>query len=400
MYLPIILFFTTVAAGVPTQRGSYNLLTLDPTVDTSNFPACEDSVIISCVAATVNWDSLKNPDENTIILPTGDEMFEKAYIKKYGLEHHDTVEDSPVSLQYMNANGSEAVITYKGNSLYGDIELGRGRDYLIEQHDDEYHLWIQVDNTKFIDEESVDVPAGPPLPHMRMDELIEQGQADRARTTVYSVTVYYTKAFKRSTRNVAAFVDQVIAETNAGYINSKIPIRIKLHCLLESSIPDNMDPEETLNRFADSMGSSNNLRKSADTVVLLVKQFSDDGICGVNYFNRISDGYTVGTVMKSCALGYYSFGHEIGHGLGLTHDRRVSDSSSTNYAYGYIIKRGKYRTIMAYNDQGETRVNYYSNPDVDYRRFPTGNSRNDNARVLTDVRFATARIGNEKMSCN
>ena len=41
---------------------------------------------------------------------------------------------------------------------------------------------------------------------------------------------------------------------------------------------------------------------------------------------------------KACALGYFSFGHEIAHGFGLAHDRAASAYSSTDYAYGQIIE--------------------------------------------------------------
>ena len=34
---------------------------------------------------------------------------------------------------------------------------------------------------------------------------------------------------------------------------------------------------------------------------------------------------------------YYSFGHEIAHGFGLAHDRRVATTSSNGYAFGNII---------------------------------------------------------------
>jgi len=401
MNLPIVLLFASVASGVPTLRRSYNLLTLDTTVDTSTFPACQGEEIISCVAALVNWDSLRNPEEDSIILPTGDELYESVYIQKYGFDNHDALGDQPISFQYKNKDGAEAVLTYTGDSLYGDIDLGDGGDYLIEQHDDVYVLWIQVDQNKFMDEEPEEGPMERALPSMRMDELVAMGEADRAREAVYSVTIYYTAEFKRSTKNVKAFANQVIAETNAGYINSKVPIRIKLHCLIQSDIPDGLDSSKALTRFGTSQGRNyNKLRKSADTTILLVKKFSDGGTCGRNYFNRISDGWTVGVVAKSCALGYYSFGHEIGHGLGLHHDRRTQKgSSSTAYAYGYTIKTGQYRSIMAYNYKGEKRINYYSNPDVKYKGLPTGTSRYNNAKVLTDQRFAAAKIGNERMKC-
>jgi len=411
MRLAAILLVAAVASGVPKQRRSYNLLTLDTSVDTSTFPACEADEIISCVAATVNWDSLKNPEEDTIILPTGDELFESSYIQKYGFEHHDALGDTPLSFQYKNKDGAEAVLTYRGNSLYGDLDLGKSGDFIIEQYNEEYVLWIEVDQQKFEDGdgEPIEPPSARALPHMAMDELVAQGREDRDTMVVYSVTVYYTAEFKRVTYDVATWVDQVIAETNAGYANTEIPIRIKLHCLIESTIPDGQGSSFTLRQFAYTHGSDyNKLRRSADVTVLLTKTFrKNDGACGVNYFDQISTGFTIGTVTKGCGMGYYSFGHEIGHGLGLTHDRRVSapGTGSTPYSFGYIIYQGWYRTIMAYNDQGETRVNYYSSPNVWYKKnilagsYVTGDGENDNARVLRENRFAAANIGNEQGRC-
>ena len=57
--------------------------------------------------------------------------------------------------------------------------------------------------------------------------------------------------------------------------------------------------------------SSYHWSRSADAAILLVNSFSNTGVCGVNYFNTIRSGNTLGTVRKGCALGYYSFGHEV-----------------------------------------------------------------------------------------
>ena len=43
--------------------------------------------------------------------------------------------------------------------------------------------------------------------------------------------VYYTPKVKKKVPNLPTMVDSVIGKTNQGYINSKIPIRIRLHCL-------------------------------------------------------------------------------------------------------------------------------------------------------------------------
>ena len=93
-----------------------------------------------------------------------------------------------------------------------------------------------------------------------------------------------------STSDPGAFIDQLIAETNEGYINSNIPIRAKLHCAMESDIADGQDASITLVKFKRSQRSLHKVRRSADASILLVNSFSNAGVCGVNYFNTLASG--------------------------------------------------------------------------------------------------------------
>lgn len=45
------------------------------------------------------------------------------------------------------------------------------------------------------------------------------------------------------------------------------------------------------------------------------------------------------------------------------------------------------------------RVNYYSNPDVNFNDYPTGTINDDNARVFTHNRFDQAARGDESGTC-
>jgi len=99
-------------------------------------------------------------------------------------------------------------------------------------------------------------------------------------------------------------------------------------------------------------------------------------------------------VNHSCATGYYSFGHELGHNQGLHHDPATAGGSSSvfPYAFGYQDPFGDFRTIMAYNCPGGcVRVNHFSNPDILFNGEPTGDaSQSNNARALDETASVVA----------
>jgi len=58
-----------------------------------------------------------------------------------------------------------------------------------------------------------------------------------------------TPQFARITKDIPGFLDQVVTETNLGYANSEIPLRIKIHCVEEATIDDDPgDGYEGINR--------------------------------------------------------------------------------------------------------------------------------------------------------
>ena len=301
------------------------------------------------------------------------------------------------------------MLTFRNKTIYGSVELPEDRgDFrleTVESSEEEYNvLWAQLDYEGWEDEseeaEGLE-PDQPEVDRERAESLVARGEADSETVAEYSLTVYYTNQFSQSTRDPAAFVEQLVAETNQGYINSGVPLRARLHCMLESSVPDGLPPAVTLRMFTTSQGSLNKLRNSADAAILLVNNFSEGTRnCGVNWFNAWTRGQTVGTVRKTCAQGYFSFAHEIAHGFGLSHNRRRGVSVSPHdFGYGHIIKPGAARSIMAYNRAGEKRVNYYSSPRVMWAGQPTGTAHSDNARALTRLRFAVSSVGDESQDC-
>jgi hypothetical protein len=92
-------------------------------------------------------------------------------------------------------------------------------------------------------------------------------------------------------------------------------------------------------------------------------------------------GNAFNVVDQSCAGGYLSYAHEVGHNQGLHHDpANASGTPSYSYAYGFQDPSGAFRTVMSYG--GATRVQQFSNPNVFYGDRPTGTANQNNALAL------------------
>ena len=176
-------------------------------------------------------------------------------------------------------------------------------------------------------------------------------------------------------------------------------------CAEEATIDDLSDALATLAAFRSMKGNdpaSVMLRNSADAAVLLVGSFDS---CGVAYFHTLGSGHTLSAVKKSCALGYYSFGHEVGHSMGLAHNPEETRNTLFPQGHGHLIQQGSsprgYRTILAYSAQGHRdRRNFYSNPAILLPETGTATGKagvSNNAAVLNMNRL---RMANRTCACS
>ncbi len=90
------------------------------------------------------------------------------------------------------------------------------------------------------------------------------------------------------------------------------------------------------------------MRRSADIALLMT---TDGDSCGIAWFDVICRGMTIGVVARSCATGYYSTGHEIGHMYGCSHNKEASGQNPTyQFAHGFLMNppvNSGYRSILA-----------------------------------------------------
>jgi hypothetical protein len=192
--------------------------------------------------------------------------------------------------------------------------------------------------------------------------------------------------------NIKLFIQQVISETNQTYLNSRVGHRVSLAAAIRVSYSETGNFDTDLSRFRstsdgymDEVHTYRN-RYTADVGVLLLDNAS---FCGLVSGIGSSASTAFCAVHFSCALGNYTFRHEIGHLHGCRHNPE-SDGTLTPYAYGhgFCYGPGNWRTIMSYPSCGSspTRLPYWSNPSVTYGGIAMGtDARHNNGRVLNET---------------
>ena len=252
---------------------------------------CNDNNILTCVNAVVDELALLSGDDLSIL-------------------QNDLQFDSPIEpngYHYKNDAGDEAVLTYNPNTnnIFGTFKTYDDKSYALEKCQDGY-VWKEYDVGTFAEDVVENTSEPEDLSKLKS---VADGERDTTTVVTYSVMFYYTPEFAAITSDISGYIDQVIAETNQGYANSQMPVRVKKFCIEAASINDIADTSTFISTFANMKGSASALRNTADAAALLAKDFNS---CGVAYLATYASGSTVSIATKSCALGYYSFGHELG----------------------------------------------------------------------------------------
>jgi hypothetical protein len=205
--------------------------------------------------------------------------------------------------------------------------------------------------------------------------------------STWDILVAYTHIVRNyygSTAAVEALISDAIASTNTAYLNSGVNSRVRLVGAAETNYDDQTtDFSTTLSRlrngsdgFMDAVVTQRET-VGADAVALLVYNPTNSA-CGIGYLMTspgagfASNAFSV--TRDDCAVGNFSFAHELGHNFGLEHDRANSGGvASYSYAFGYQDTTYLFRDIMAYNCPGNCpRIQYFSNPEVVYNGRPLG----------------------------
>ena len=285
-------------------------------------------------------------------------------------------------------------------------------------------------------------PLSPPLPRLLLAVLVLlpllSGGTVHAQSVI-DVAVFYTgeaRADEGGTDAIKARIDEIVAATNMAYTDSGVNQTINLVHVREVTYTESDSLATDLSNLRDpSDGSMDHIHATrdlvwADIVMLLLSEADADGVAG-KAFSMTG----LSTTFADYAFGVSTvhagtFMHELGHIMGLAHDRYEHCEHDTSnpqcsalvrpYAYGYVnqeafdnlvmtLLTGKnWRTVMAYNDQCDdagfscSQLQRFSNPNQTYRSDPMGvagtqdttdlDGPADAARTLNDTRPTVANF--------
>jgi PKD repeat protein len=222
-------------------------------------------------------------------------------------------------------------------------------------------------------------------------------------SSVIRVLVGYTSEALNQNPGMQALIDLAVAETNQGFANSGVNAQVELAHSYELNYAESGDHGLDLDRFHlpndGYMDDVYQMREqySADVAAILI---GDASACGRAREIGASEDTAFMVIKDSCATGYYSFGHELGHLMSARHNPE-KDSNTTPYAFGhgFLYSQGGWRSIMSYNSNSCcTRQNFWSDPTRSFQSIVRGTTGiHDNARVLnlTAATVAGFRAGGD-----
>ena len=215
-----------------------------------------------------------------------------------------------------------------------------------------------------------------------------------------TVLVVFTGGARKEAGGRQALVSLVelgVEETNLALERSNVNARFELVGVKKvpfKATSDSSDDLFKLRVHGDGvLDKATNLREKFDAdFVQLITDDADPAICGRAYVVDVlgpnAAEFAFGLTQVRCISPNYTFGHELGHNMGLAHQKGSAGvTGQFKHSFGYCEPSLSFRTMLAVSGTCSTRrVLNFSSPRSRVDGLPTGvKGQADNARSILKV---------------
>jgi hypothetical protein len=277
---------------------------------------------------------------------------------------------------------SDALLIVENGTVSGRVQLGH-RLFRIDHVAGRLHRVTELDASRFPPEAAPLVaPAGPGKMQAQPDRVEPQ-----AAVTIRVLVAYTDDAADTSPTSIGQEINRAIALSNQAYRRGRLATTLQLAGKMRVAYQEGNDSgngaefQRNLNDLTSGSAFQRvrNRRNALNADLVSLFRRADAFVCGIAWVPPGSPMPTPGpstrdtgfSIMSRSCVENLSFHHELGHNMGLYHDRYVSSSAPNSvYNYGYVNLNRRIRTVMGYNNACAargfncTRVNYFSSPTI------------------------------------
>jgi hypothetical protein len=295
--------------------------------------------------------------------------------------------------------GARCNLVVENGQVTGEVDLESGRYRIQPVGVGATHAVVEIKTENLPDEIAPKVPSEPSPQRAAADTVacdVKPAPGQQPKTFgPIRIMFLYTKAVAAGAPNIRADIELLMQQLRTAFGASRLggnfSVTTELAHAQEVNYVEAESMEKDLDRLSDRRDSVfrpiHALRDThkADIVHLLIKAKSNEG-CGIGWLNdglRPEHGFSVSDYQ--CALHNFSAVHEIGHNMGMSHDRFVEKDAKPGpdeFNFGFVALELGTRSLMAYNNQCAqqkkncTRLLQLSSPNVKVGGVPYGNPMN------------------------